>query len=160
GEAKRNSRYYALYLTALLTGMRQGEMLGLRWQDIDWTLKTATIRQTFYRLGRTQLFKEPKTRGSRRAVHLPAPGLPALRVVREEQAENRRLLSAGYARDLDLVFCQPNGQPLHGHNISQRDFKRVTKRVRLPLIRFHDLRHAHASYLALAGVSPRVTQER
>jgi integrase len=52
GEAKRSSCYYALYLTAMLTGMRQGELLGLRWQDVDFAMKTATVRQTVYRLGK------------------------------------------------------------------------------------------------------------
>jgi integrase len=160
GEAKHSSRYYGLYLTAMLTGMRQGELLGVRWQDMDFTMKTATIRQTVYRLGKRLLVKPPNTAGSRRAVHLPDAVLDALREVQRDQQDNQRMLGEGYAHDLDLVFCQPNGQPLHGHNISQRDFKRVTKRAGVPQIRFHDLRHAHASYLALAGVPLKVAQER
>ena len=160
GEARRTSRYHALYLTALLMGMRQGELLGLRWQDVDFPTRTATIRQTYYRLGRERFFKSPKTTGSERAVHLPEAVVTALQQVRGDQQEAKRFLGDGYAHDLDLVFCQPNGQPHNAHNLTQRDFRRIQQQAGLPLVRFHDLRHAHASYLALAGVSPKVAQER
>jgi integrase len=160
GEAKRGSRYYALYLTAILTGMRLGELLGLRWQDVNLLARTATIRGTFYRLGARQVFKAPKTAGSERTVHLPEAVVDALRQVREGQQQARVLLNGDYADGLDLVFCQANGQPLHGHNLTQRDFRRLQQQAGLPRIRFHDLRHAHASYLALAGVPLKVAQER
>lgn len=58
------------------------------------------------------------------------------------------------------MFCQPNGKPLHSHNVVRRDFREVMKRAGVPRITFHDLRHAHASYLARAGVPPKVAQER
>jgi integrase len=134
--------------------------LGLRWQDTDLLAKTATIRQTFYRLGKHSGFKVPKTQGSQRAVHLPGAVVDALQQLQADQREAQRLLGAGDAADLDLVFCQPNGQPIQSHNLTQRDFRRVIRRAGLPVIRFHDLRHAHASYLALAGVPPKVAQER
>ncbi len=70
-EARRSSPHYRLYLAALATGMRQGELLGLRWQDLDLTLGVASIQQTFYRLGKEQLFKEPKTPRARRTVAIP-----------------------------------------------------------------------------------------
>lgn len=80
GEAKKTSPHYALYLTALLSGMRQGELLGLRWKDVDFTLGVASVQQTFYRLGgnkkageRAQmLFKAPKTEKGRRQIALPS----------------------------------------------------------------------------------------
>src|SRR6516165_11470677 len=77
-EAKRSSLYYPLYLAALTTGMRQGELLGLRWQDIDLALGDARITQTFYRLGGRLIFKAPKTEKARRAVALPPVLLEAL----------------------------------------------------------------------------------
>jgi integrase len=160
GEAKRTSRYYALYLMAIMTGMRLGELLGLRSQDVDLLAKTVTIRQTFYRLGARVLFKTPKTAGSERTVRLSDGVVQALEQVRADQQEAQRMLGDAYARSLDLVFAQPNGQPLHGHNLTQRDFRRIITRAGLPPIRFHDLRHAHASYLALAGVPLKVAQER
>jgi len=73
-EAKRSSPHYRLYLTGVLTGKRQSELLGLRWKDLDLITGTAAIQQTFYRMGRQQIFKAPKTPKARRAVALP-PGL-------------------------------------------------------------------------------------
>jgi integrase len=158
-EARRSSEHYCLYLTAILTGMRQGELLGLRWSDIDFLLGTASIQQTMYRLKSTILFKEPKTARGRRSVALPVALIIALREHRDRQAEMRRVLGNEY-EDHDLVFCQPNGKPLHAHNIVRRDFRRVTTRTGLPRIRFHDLRHTHATHLLRAGVHPKVVQER
>jgi integrase len=177
GEAKRSSPYYPLYLAAILTGMRQGELCGLRWKDVDLALGVASVRQTFTRLGRQQLFKEPKTAAARRAIALPSSVVQALRSIHAEQEENRRILMAAY-HDHGLVFCQPDGKPLHAHNIVRRDFRsvlelRATRREMqqrgvaeenlpkpLPRITFHDLRHAHASYLARTGVPAKVAQER
>jgi integrase len=100
-----------------------------------------------------------------------------LRKVRDEQVEQRRLFGEEY-QDYDLIFCQPNGKPLHAHNIAQRDFRRVqsfqSSRKELgargvseellpkplPRIRFHDLRHCHATLLLQQGVHPKVVQER
>lgn len=158
-EAKRSARHYPLFLPAMLTGMRQGELLGLRWRDVDLALGVASVPQTFARLGREQLFKEPKTAASRRAIALPPIVVEALRALRADQEENRRLLGADY-QDHDLVFTQADGKPLHAHNLVRRDFRRAMKAAGVPRITFHDLRHAHASYLARAGVPAKVAQER
>jgi integrase len=184
-EARRFSPHYRLYLAAILTGMRQGELLGLRWCDVDLALGMVSVRQTFYRLsgdkreGRKgqMLFKEPKTRQSRRTISLPTVLVEELRHLRAEQQEHRHLLGADY-HDYDLVFCQPNGNPLHAHNVAQRDFRRVYRLERLrakllkegiakealpkplPTIRFHDLRHGHASWLLAQGENIKVVQER
>jgi integrase len=158
-EAKRSSRHYTLYLTAILTGMRQGELLGLRWQDIDLTLGTASIRQTFYRLGGQQLFKEPKSRRSRRIVELDPMLVDELRRLRDHQKERRKILGVEY-EDCDLVFSQPNGKPLHAQNLARRDFCHITKRAGLPRIRFHDLRHTHATHMLQQGINLKVIQER
>lgn len=177
GEAKRSSRHYPLYLTALLTGLRLGELLGLRWVDVDLPLSRLTVRQTFYRLGKRQLFKSPKSRASQRTVTLPRAVVEVLRSVADQQAEAKRVLGADY-QEHDLVFCQADGKPLHAHNLTQKDFRRILrleglrkdlrgrgvaeKALPKPLrrIRFHDLRHCHASYLARAGVPVKVAQER
>lgn len=166
-EAKRSSPYYPLYLAALMTGMRQGELLGLRWQDVDFVTGRATIQQTMYRLAgskkegrKTQiLFKTPKTPLSRRSLPIPDVLVAELRRVREQQAEHRSLFG-GHYEDHALVFCQPNGKPLRANNIVRRDFKRVSKRAKVPTIRFHDLRHCHATLLLKQGVNPKVVQER
>jgi integrase len=160
GEAE--SRYYALYLTAVLTGMRQGELLGLRWQDVDLGLGLASIQQMFYRMSGNKkqqrsmqlLFKAPKTDRSRRVPTLPQAVVTELRAIREVQAEQRRMIGTGY-HDRDLVFCQPTGRPLHTHNLVRRDFLPLIKAAGLPRCRFHDLRHAHVVYMALGWVHAR-----
>lgn len=139
--------------------MRQGELLGLRWRDIDWTFARASIRQTLVRLSKAVGFKEPKSRRSRRTIALPPVLLDELRRLQELQVGYRQALGRAYA-DHDLVFCQPNGKPLHGHNVTQRDFRRVIKRAGVPHIRFHDLRHCSATLLLRQGVHPKVVQER
>jgi len=158
-EAKRSSSFYRLYLTALLTGMRQGELLGLRWQDVDFLLGRLAVQHTFYRLGKEQLFREPKTRASRRTIDIAGSLLEELRRLRDSQAALRQTLGKEY-EDRGLVFCQSNGRPLHAHNIIRRDFYRLVEKVGLPRIRFHDLRHCHATHLLRAGVHPKVVSER
>jgi integrase len=158
-EARRSSRFYALYLTAVLTGMRRGELLGLRWRDVDMLLGTISVQQTFYRLGKQQLFQEPKTQTSRRRVDLPQALVAELAALRKEQQRLSALLGDEY-KDHDLVFAQSNGKPLHGGNLSRRDFPAIQKNAKLPRIRFHDLRHCHATQLLRAGVNPKVVQER
>lgn len=158
-EAKRSSRHYVLFLAAILTGMRQGELLGLRWQDVDFTFGTFSIQQAFYRLGKWMLFDKPKTAKARRRIYAPEVLLNELGRLRECQREERALLGPEY-EDHDLVFCQPNGKPLHAHNVVERDFKRLIRRTDLPRIRFHDLRHCHATLLLKQGEHPKVVQER
>lgn len=112
GEARKTSHYYALYLTAILTGMRQSELFGLRWQDVDLGLGVARVVQSFHRVpgdkqdGRApqSVFKAPKSESSRRAIALPPAVVDALRQARAEQDEARRMLDADY-HDHDLVFA-------------------------------------------------------
>ncbi len=138
-EAKRGSPYYRLYLAAITTGMRQGELLGLRWQDLDLVAGVASVQQTLYRLGKTLLVKEPKSNRSRRTVALAPILVKELRCIQDEQVARLRELGDAY-QNHGLVFCQPNGKPLHAHNIVQRDFRQAMKRAGVPRIRFHDLR--------------------
>lgn len=159
GEAKRSSRYYPLYLMALLTGMRLGELLGLRWQDVDQLTGRVSVQQILYRLGKRVILKEPKSAKARRTIPLSPILIEELGHMRSQREENRRLFGARYA-DHGLVFCQPDGKPLHGHNVTQRDFRMVLSRAGLPHMRFHDLRHSHATHLLRQGVHPKVIQER
>lgn len=152
-EAKRSSPYYALYLAALTTGMRQGELLGLRWQDVNLAIGEARITQTFYPLGRRPIFKAPKTNRSRRGVALPAALVKA--PTKKSQARSRIKREAGDAyQDLGLVFCQTDGKPLHAQNIIRRNFEPTIRRANVPRIRFHDLRNCYALLLQ-QGVHPK-----
>jgi len=144
-----------MYLTAIATGMRQSEILGLRWRDIDFITGRASVSQIYCRGD----FKEPKTAKSRRAVDFPKRLLQELQHVREIQTESKRQLGPGY-EDSDLVFCQRNGSPLHVRNVIRRDFEPLMRRAAVPRIRFHDLRHLHATFLLRAGTHPKVVSER
>ena len=158
-EARRSSKYYEVYLTAVLTGMRQAELLGLRWQDLDLVLGTATVQQTLQRIGGAIVIGEPKTARSRRQVALPSVVCEALRQLRTQQAAERRAWGAAY-QDRGLVFAQGDGRPLHAHNLVRRDFQPLIRRVGLPRIRFHDLRHTHASHLLRSGAHARLVADR
>lgn len=158
GEARRTSPHYLLYLAAVSTGMRQGELLGLRWRDLDLATGRAEIQQTFYRLGRRQLFKPPKTPKSRRSVPLSLELVAELLRERDEQERRRRPLGDRH-RDLGLVFCQEDGKPLHAHNLVRRDFRKVLARAGLPRIRFHDLRHTAATLFLARNVHPKIVAD-
>jgi integrase len=171
GEAKRVSPYYRLYLAALLTGARQGELLGLRWEGFDAAFGRLAIQRTLYRLGGRLLIKEPKTAKARRTIPLPASLAGELQALRAEQEERRRTIgdcpsglecrvgACPHWHEFGLIFCQPNGKPLHAHNVARRDFRRVLTRAGLPRVRFHDLRHLCATLLLSQGVHPKVAQE-
>jgi integrase len=167
GEAKKSSPHYPLYLAAVTTGMRIGELLGLRWRDVDLALGSASVQQTFYRLsgskktgdGPRLLFGTPKTEKGRRTVALPWVLVAELRRVKDAQEERRRLMGPEY-QNRDLVFAQLDGKPLHAKNLTARDFRKVLERAGLPRIRFHDLRHSHATLLLAQGVSAKIVQER
>lgn len=162
GEAKRSSPYYPLYLMAVSTALREGELLGLRWPDVDLTTGTATIRQTLYRLSGQILFGEPKSEKSRRTVALLPILVEVLRTLKAEQDRLRREFGSAY-HDLGehgpLVFCQPDGKPLHAANIARRDMRRVIKKAGVPRIRFHDLRHTTATHLLEQGENPKAVSE-
>jgi integrase len=154
-EAERTSPHHSLYLTAVATGMRQAELLGLRWQDVDLEAGVAAVRQICYR----GVFKEPKTQKARRTVALSSRVIEALRRHKARQNETRLRWGAEY-HDRGLVFTQDSGKPLDGRDLVQRDFEPLQKRAGVPRIRFHDLRHSHASHLLRAGVHPKVVSER
>lgn len=162
--AARSSPLYRLFLFAVLTGCRLGECLGLAWTHCNLTLGFAEIVQTLYWLygskakgERTQLLlKEPKSKQAKGAVPLPPPLPEELRRLRDEQEENRRLLGERY-HDYGLIFTQVTGRPLHPSDV-RKEFHRVLREAQLPKIRFHDLRHSHASLRLEQGDHPKLLQ--
>lgn len=160
--ALKGHRLYAAFLTLFMMGLRRGELLGLRWRDIDWKASVLHIRQTLTRVknhdtGRTQLvFQEPKTARSQRTIPLPEGCLTALRQHRAHQAEEKLSLGQAY-EDHGLVFCGTNGKPLDPRTLS-RYFSQALERAGLPSIRLHDARHTFATWLLEQGVSPKVVQ--
>jgi integrase len=156
-DAVRGDRLEALYSVALAVGLRQGEALGLQWDDIDLDSAALHVRHALQRVdGRLQLV-EPKTARSRRTVILPATVIDALKAHRSRQVAERLTAGSEWV-DHKLVFCSPMGRPLDASNVTHT-FQRHLIRAGLPRQRFHDLRHACASFLLAQGVSPRVVME-
>lgn len=148
----------ALCITALDSGMRQGEVLGLRWQDVDLATGTIRVVHALQRVNGKLVLVEPKSRTSRRAVKLGALASQVLRDHRASQV-NGRLELGGRWVDLDFVFTGPYGVPLDGVGVTKR-FQQLLKAAALPRIRFHDLRHTSASLLFGQHVAARVVMER
>jgi integrase len=154
----RDDPYYPLYYLALAAGLRQGELLGLRWDDIDLDGLHLRVRQTRTREGTISGFAEPKTQRSRRQLSLDPDTAATLRAHRAQQNECR--LVAGPAwEDSGLAFTNARGGPLDGRGVTQH-FQRSLAKAGLRRMRFHDLRHGAASLLLSQGVSPRVVMER
>ena len=146
-------------MLAVHTGLRQGELLGLRWEDVDVEAGTLQVRRTLTGVANGRpVFTAPKTAKSRRRVKLTAAAVDALKRHRKRQLE-QRMARAGLWRDLGLVFTTEVGTPLNRHNLSQRSFKPLLRRAELPEIRFHDLRHTCATLLLSKGVHPKFVQE-
>lgn len=152
-EAAQNDRLHALYVLALTTGMRQGELFGLQWQDVDLEGAVLSVRRTVYELGKEILIGEPKSKKGIRRITLPTMAVNAL------TDHRKRMLAEGYA-GLQWVFCSSEGHILRRNNVVNRSFHPLLKAAGLPKIRFHDLRHASASLLLSRGVHPKVVQER
>lgn len=159
-EAARGDRLEALYAVALACGLRQGEILGLRWQDLDLEAGTLAVRQQAQRVQGRWVFPEPKTAAGRRSVTLPALAVDALRRHRARQVEERLQLGPAWQDELDLVFTNAIGGPIEKQNLVRRSFRPLLERAGLPRVRFHDLRHSAATLLLAGGIHPRVVQER
>jgi integrase len=149
-KAAQGDRFEALYVLCLMCGLRQGEALALRWQDIDLDGGTLRVGRQLQRVrgGGGLRFSEPKN-ASRRTVGLPQRAVSALKSHRKRQLEEK-LVAASY-HDQGLVFASREGKPLDAQNIVNRYYKPLLKRAGLPPIRFHDLRHSCLSLLAQRG---------
>ena len=144
--------FEALYVLALTTGLRQGELLALRWEDFDFERATICVRRTLTDVNGKLAFGEPKTKRARRTVELPRLAVEALR-------EHRARLGA-IPHPISLIFQDAKGGPLRKQNLVRRSFHPLLKRAGLRKVRFHDLRHTAATLLLAEGVHPKVVQER
>jgi integrase len=147
---------YLPVLVAVTTGMRRGELLGLRWSDIDLKSAKLSVNQSLERLNGRTVFKSPKTKTSRRTITLPALTAEALARHRAAQAEERLRLGLGKG---ELVFAHPDGSPVDPDNLS-RGFDRLIRRTGVRRITFHGLRHTHISHQLMDGVHIKVVSER
>ena len=151
-------RLSCLWRLAFATGMRRGELLGLRWSDIYLDGASLSVQQTRVRGADGLTYSAPKTTNGRRRIALDTETIATLRAHRRAQAAER-LRAGPIWHDADLVFAREDGSPIDPDVVSQA-FDRMTARADLPRIRMHDIRHTHASLLLAAGVHPKVVSER
>jgi integrase len=156
----RDDRHYALWLLAATTGMRRGELAGLRWRDVDLDRAYLAVTQSVVLVGAEVKISTPKTTKSRRAIALDEATVEALRAHRQRQIETRLSVEAEeFDFASDIVFPGMDGGPIRPEIIGDA-FRRLTKEAGLPVIRLHDLRHTYASIALALGVNPKVVSER
>ena len=156
-DAAKGTALYIPVLLAATTGMRRGEVLGLRWQDVDLKTGTVAVRQALSRTKAGPVFTTPKTAKSKRTLALPAIARKALKVHHKQQAEARLRLGPVF-RDHGLVCPAEDGRPWHPGTLTS-SFRDLTKRAGIRST-FHGLRHSHATLLLRQGVHPKIVSER
>jgi integrase len=156
-EHANTHRLGVFFRTAAYTGARRGELLALRWHDIDMAAAEITFARSVDVLGGVRV--EGSTKGGRsRVVPVDEGTVASLRTWRKQQAEERLRLGAAYD-DTDLIFTQVDGRPIHPDTVSQL-MPRLAAGAAVPVARLHDLRHLHATTLLLAGVPVHVVAAR
>jgi integrase len=157
--AARGERLEALFILALCTGMRQGELLALKWADVNLDRGSLLIRASLRALrGGGYAFNPPKTKAGRRTITLTSAMIDALKAHRKRQNEERLFLGEAWT-DLDLVFPSQIGTPHDARNLANIHFARVLKKAGLPRIRFHDLRHTCATLMLSRGTDAKTVSD-
>ena len=144
--AVKNPRYKTLFMLAIMSGARQGELLGLKWYDVDWINSQIHIQRTFNH----QAFYDVKTRESNRKIDLG----PTM------MAELKKWKIACSPNKLNLIFPNEAGQPINYSNMVNRYFKATLDDAKIDTIRFHDLRHTYASLLIDQGENIKYIQKQ
>lgn len=161
-EACEDADHYGTLLKfAVLTGLRRGEILGLRWRDLDLQNQVASIRQTYVRRPSGEVsFQSPKSSDGERTVALTHRVVHALQKHKQKQDDRREELGEAWqGHDHDLVFTNQVGGPVDPSNL-RRVYHRLLEDQDLPRIRFHDLRHTHATLMLRNGEHPKIVSER
>jgi integrase len=146
-----------LWLLALTTGLRRGELLGLRWKDVDLEHGVLHVRQTVIALRGHAAFSQPKTPRSRRSAALLDPVTLALREHKRRQNAPRLALGATW-QDHDLVFCTGLDTPINPDNL-KRDYERLIALAGVPRIRIHDVRHTFTTHALAGGANVKAVSE-
>ncbi len=164
-EAAKESRFEILYYLAIATGMREGELLGLKWSDIDWPSQSILVQRQVQwsysgkeKGGPPYIFKSPKSKSGIRRISLGPRAMEKLTTQRNRIAM-QRIVTAERWEELDLVFPNLFGRPVEPTNLL-REFKGIIERSNLPRIRIHDLRHTSATLMLLMNIHPKVVSER
>jgi integrase len=153
----RGGRLEAVWRLAAMTGMRRGEILGLRWADLDLEQARLSVRQAVVTVAYEVIESTPKSHNAR-VIDLDSETVDLLRAHRRRQQDEQAEWGFDY-EDRDLVVCHENGSAIHPHSFSQT-FERTVKRAGIRVIRLHDLRHTHATLALKAGVPVKVISER
>ncbi|MED3729918.1 tyrosine-type recombinase/integrase [Geobacillus stearothermophilus] len=147
------------YLLAIFTGMRRGEVLGLKWDDVDFENKKIRIKRSLcFVSGKGLIFKEPKTKKSKRQISISQHVVNVLKKHKQKQEFQKEKLGTQY-QDNNLIVCTDDGKPLDPRNLL-RQFYRLIEEASVPRISFHDLWHTHATILMQQGENPKVVSER
>jgi len=156
-EQSKSSPYYALFYTALFTGMRRSELLALKWGNVDLMLCQIHVCRSMHVLkGGEIIFSAPKTAKGKRMIALSPSATSVLREHREQQQLERL---GTPITDEDFVFCNIDGKPLLSNTVTHA-WSKLIKRLGLKQIRLHDARHTHASLMLKQGAHPKIVQER
>jgi integrase len=151
---------YDFIYIAVFTGMRRGEILALRWKDIDFTEKIIQVKQSVTKqTGKGLVFRKPKTNSSIRPINIDDNVIKILKRRRKRMKENKLRLGKFYNNEYNLVFSEGDGSPILPRRATRR-FNSAAKKVGLDNFRLHDLRHTHATLMLKAGVHPKIVQER
>ncbi len=156
--AVADDRLYALWVLVLATGMRRGELAGLRWDDVDLDAGVLAVRRARVSVAYAVHESDPKTRSSRRTISLDSRVVAVLRAHRRRQLEDRLAWGPAWT-DTGYVFTTECGEPLHPERVTVL-FGRLVVAAGVPKVRLHDLRHTSASLMLAAGVHPKVVSER
>jgi integrase len=158
-KAAENTPYYALFYTALSTGARRGELLGLRWSDVDLLGAQVSVSRSLHQLKDTSfVYTAPKTKTSSRAIALSPFAILTLKDHKEKQDITRAMIGLPLEKD-SLIFCTPEGGPLRPGTVS-RAWTLLAVKAGVKVIRFHDARHTHATLMFKQGIHPKIVSER
>ena len=156
--ATSKSRFSMLYWLAVSTGLRQGELLGLKWSDIDFQNQSLQVKRQLQRQKKGLVFTDPKSEASRRVVLLGNTTIEKLLLHKISLEEEKETIGKRW-KEMDLIFPSTIGTPTDQRDL-YREFKKILKAENLPDIRFHDLRHTAATLMLKQGTHPKVVQER
>ena len=157
--AARDTKHFPAYFLALNTGLRRGELLGLRWKDVDLKAGSITVNQGLVRTKQGLVFQEPKTKLSNRTIGVSPQVVSTLKEHKKRQNEERLAAGTAYNTEHDLVFCNELGEPICPRGFT-RHFERVLKRAGLEgKVTFHGLRHTFATLSLQEGAAARTVQE-
>ncbi len=163
--AAKDSRFDVFYYLAIVTGMREGELLGLKWGDVDWASQSIKVqRQVQWKnkskgqAGPRYFYKTPKSKAGIRRIALGGISMEKLKL-QKNRAAMQRLLAGEKWEEQDLVFPNLFGRPIEATNLV-REFNKLLARANLPKIRIHDLRHTAATMILLMNIHPKIVSER